>query len=355
MHWRRSRVSDRLRASLDRLAKDPVLRRCFRYDPEEALARVGFPGPVPTGPLPVNPLRIQANLDEATLFMPRAGIDCSTPKSEVKLVALRAKPLALLHGPAASLAADLRWADRQGLVGLFGPHEFDVREEGRHGCHNLALDPRPAHGMSDGWRQLLVSTSEVRVLLGYLALLFGWDEYLGLILGYPECCTRFFGREWARAVRELDGDLSGLDRISSDTEYDWRLNTWVRYSGHSLLDHFPCGLSCEASVELADRFERAYERYDPASLATLRETLSGTVLWAGPLGVFKLGGATRVDGGDGRWHYVGSRTSALSGFDEAFYRSLRQHESLSVSGMKVEVGGREVRGTIARFSNDVTP
>jgi len=71
---------------------------------------------------------------------------------------------------------------------------------------------------------------------------------LGKILGYPECCCKFF----ARNFNEKNTDLT-LDALenSDGFEFSFYNNICTRHFDVSLLSHFPHSFGCKPSLEIA--------------------------------------------------------------------------------------------------------
>jgi hypothetical protein len=112
-----------------------------------------------------------------------------------------------------------------------------------------------------------------------MALLFGWNALLGIVLGYPACCTTAFTERWASAVQHARGELADdTVRASSAPPYDWRLNVFARYFGDALIEHFPCSFSCAPSLDLAQRYAAALVRHEPKSYELLHSSLRTPVL-----------------------------------------------------------------------------
>ncbi|GEM_PF-705611 len=74
---------------------------------------------------------------------------------------------------------------------------------------------------------------------------------LGKLLGYPECCVRFFA-ENAGAVKDDDDYVRLALRHSSVRHAE--LNILPRYFDVTLLSHFPCSFDCSTSLQLATRY-----------------------------------------------------------------------------------------------------
>lgn len=86
----------------------------------------------------------------------------------------------------------------------------------------------------------------------------------GKYLGIPPCCRAYFSETWEVACREDDGDLafrlmSSQPQWKNERKIDiaWQCNPYGMYFGGGLTWHFPCSLSCAATIDMIDmRFDR---------------------------------------------------------------------------------------------------
>src|SRR5262249_49323850 len=135
---------------------------------------------------------------------------------------------------------------------------------------------------SHAWRSLLVAQDWDRVMLGWLCLLFGWDTYLGSLLGYPNCCIEAFALAWPRARATARGDVGWLliaDAASPFVgRFNWSSNVFARYFGYHVTQHFPCRLGCPETLALAQRNLEALLAFEPNAARLLREMLGAAVL-----------------------------------------------------------------------------
>jgi hypothetical protein len=243
------------------------------------------------------------------------------PTQPARLAFYRARPLALIHGPERSLAALLYTARLWGFYGALSPTEFQPDFDPRLGGYsNLTRAGRGARAGSGWWRGLLLSTSEEIVVMGWLAMLFGWEDLLGLLLGYPKCCVAAFQERWQRAATAKRGDVAAILLEESESPpYDWRVNIFARYLGAALIEHFPCSLLCAASRTLADRYDRLLQAYEPRHREWVRDRLIAPTLYSQKgVAVFREGVISRTaDGVDVRYKpsklQVTAETSRFAG------------------------------------------
>lgn len=262
-----------LRRVLDRLHGDAVARRAFRRSARSALADHGLAAPAPSAPLVVNIMGRSAWLGDADLLgrgwdrpaRPTTWAWMDGPGTDIGLllVLLGGRPLALHHAPEDQAEEVARWARSRGLAAILGPEAFQPEPDHRRGGYADTTAARwPARAGSGGWRAVLCSPSPDLVVSGWLALHFGWEKWLGQLLGYPDCCTAAYPAMWRRATEEHQGDVARVhveaeptgdegegEASAGATPYRlaWTCNAFVRVLGAGLPLHFPCGPECAAT------------------------------------------------------------------------------------------------------------
>lgn len=190
--------------------------------------------------------------------------------ADLEMLVAGLRPAVLLHGPELRVADLCDWAVRRGLTALPSAWAFRPRADAALGGYaNLAVVRWPAKATSDEWRALAISPAPALAGLLWLAESRGWDETMGLALGYPACCTRAFLHDWPEAVRSHGGD-PGVMRLGPDgAEIPWELNIFARYAGPVLTEHFPCDWGCAASLARARRIAAGLARVAPALTAAI--------------------------------------------------------------------------------------
>jgi hypothetical protein len=206
------------------------------------------------------------------------------------------------------------------------------------------------------WRGVLIGTTWDAVILGWLALAFSWHEYLGVLLGYPRCCAAAFAARWGTAVAEYAGDLplaTALDTQGGTLEHrlPWQTNAFARYTGPSILAHFPCTLDCDATVETVDRAAAVVELHEPEVAAELEARLETPVVVTRADGIFLFPGAALVsDGGVRLLRYDASLVSATAS-ESDFAAAVRGTSELRESSGTVRCGAVGAEGRLLAFSD----
>jgi len=256
-------------------------------DPAIALRRFRFESKSTPDTLPVPQERVSVRLDYPTLYgIPawrnESPEDASLRSVQLRLLLVGAKPLMLAHGPERALTALAGFLSARGFHTLLSPQEYVPAFDetlGRY-CNRMA-SVRPAVAGSGQWRALLASEDEQAVALGWLCLLFGWDRFLGALLGYPECCCKAFAERWPVALRDHGGDpaLMLLEATAFGVrQLPWETNSFARYFGSEIIQHFPCSLDCAATCRLAHRNLEILARYSQADATSIHQALLAPIL-----------------------------------------------------------------------------
>lgn len=104
---------------------------------------------------------------------------------------------------------------------------------------------------------------------------------LGIDLGYPECCARFFSEhEPARSKLDNDYEVPVLDN-SEGSSFPFYTNIFLRKQDCCLLSHFPCRLDCKESIEIGRRNLEVLKKHDPMLAKAVEEQLLGKVQVSG--------------------------------------------------------------------------
>jgi hypothetical protein len=337
---------------------NPVFRRRLRYLPSEALASAGLVTNSLPDTLPIKHFEISVDLTPQALFGEVTNPDRSVSiPLEIRLVRYGLKPMALCHGPAAHISQLAEASRRLGLTALLSPYEFSpVPDPAAGGYINIAADRRPATRELKGWRGLLVARDSRQIKNGWLSLLFGWDDFLGTLLGYPECCVRSFRANWEAARLHCSGEVGGVLikqairkelPLHSVVAAHYSMNLFARYFGYHLLEHFPCTFECSATRRLGNRLAQSLAVLEPEYFAELQEALAAPVIYAADQGTFLLRGASWEERSN-LLNYS-SRTLLASNRKSALYRQLMSSDTLSPTGDGISVGGENLEGWLIRF------
>jgi hypothetical protein len=264
-----------------------------------------------------------------------------------------AKPMALLYGPEYYLSALADWATRLSLVALLSGCEYTpVSDRGKGGFSNRTGSERPARARSNSWRGLLVSQSEDHAILGWLALLFHWDLFLGRILGYPDCCCYAFEERWPQAIANHQGDLAVLSLDASRRgPYDWRCNIFSRYFGHQLLHHFPCSLTCMATLGIARAYLQSLYIHEPEYAQTLSQLMISPIIFSEEEGVFLFPGARIERSQDNIVLIYDPNTMLSTNNQSSLYQNLHASNCAISNDRTLTVGPNRFSARLIEFAN----
>lgn len=90
-----------------------------------------------------------------------------------------------------------------------------------------------------------ISKDHQKALLANLYETKGDHRQLGLALGYPACCVKFYHEQFQK------GNLA-----PEHEHYHELINIKKRKTDSSIISHFPCKPNCQASIELAEKFKQ---------------------------------------------------------------------------------------------------
>lgn len=115
------------------------------------------------------------------------------------------------------------------------------------------------------------------------------NSYLGKLLGYPDCCVKFYCNYSEIALKNkfdfvlLCKERVNLEKIKNHSFYN---NYFLRYFDITLLDHFPCSLDCKDSINISKkRLAFLKEKY-PRKAEFTEQALKSFVIYTETNGIF---------------------------------------------------------------------
>jgi hypothetical protein len=129
------------------------------------------------------------------------------------------------------------------------------------------------------------------------------DLSIGKLLGFPECCSKFFDEQWKagmfdpiwqQAGNSLDSsikknvrliqddnnkDKEHVIRFRAEGEYYKTLSVF-RYLGVRFISHIPCSFNCDASVEVANNWIQLAQDINAVGLKEALEVMSLPFEWS---------------------------------------------------------------------------
>jgi len=122
----------------------------------------------------------------------------------------------------------------------------------------------------------------------------GDHDAQGRLLGYPECCRRFFSEVWSRGEYDPILEIARRTGVGEDgmVRGDPLLNVMLRYVGVRVIPFLPCSFRCRRAREFALAALELLKREDRGALLRALELLSMPVRWS------QVNGITQVEVGD---------------------------------------------------------
>ena len=90
----------------------------------------------------------------------------------------------------------------------------------------------------------------------------GNHKELGLLLGYPLCCTDFFVKHKDEQSIAKNDYIEPILKNSQGDIFPFYTNIFKKNFDITLLNHFPCSLKCENSIELAKKHLEIIRKHD---------------------------------------------------------------------------------------------
>ena len=300
------------------VCSNEITSRFLRYDPKRVFEKYALDTRLLPDKLPLQRSQIQVDIDYLYLFGSSKVVDHLDPPLALRLVLYGAKPMALISGPENLMVSLRQWAIARGLQGILSPYKYlPVSDKYKGGYVNLTREGIFEGDRTEIYRSLLISRDEDRLICGWLSLYFGWHRFLGLLLGYPDCCTQVFEKNWDRAVSAHNGDPTWITLENSRfPPFDWRLNVIARYFSFQIIDHFPCHFRCKESVMIAQKYMSFLNAYEPEYASSLKVTLSHPILYTENNGVFIFPEARVIQSGDYQYLHYNPQSVIMTSFTQ---------------------------------------
>lgn len=110
-----------------------------------------------------------------------------------------------------------------------------------------------------------------------------WNE-VGVALGYPECCRKFFMKHWVEE-KWFDTTYPMSHNWDDGSCYPGN-NILLRWIGVRLVSHLPCSFGCEATKQIAEQNIKIAQRLGfKKEIAWLQEMLNWPIEWSSLHGI----------------------------------------------------------------------
>ena len=136
----------------------------------------------------------------------------------------------------------------------------DVKE-GRYSNKGIKVkteDPR------QGMLFIYISKDQEKAVLASRYEDKGSHKEVGLLLGYPLCCIDFFIKHKEEQSIAKNDYIEPILNNSQGNIFPFYTNIFKKQFDVTLLNHFPCSLKCESSIELAKKHLEIIKKYDPS-------------------------------------------------------------------------------------------
>jgi len=213
-------------------------------------------------------------------------VSASWQDIEIDLVGAGFKVGALLVVPPERMAEVSRRASTHGLVALV------LGQQGRGPSNYASSSQAYVSGAPFDYRVAVCKAAVSNLWI------VAWqnhdDDAIGVLLGYPECCRRFFKNTWV-AKGQIDTTWEQALSTATDPDADVitvtpdpACNVTLRHLGLRWVSHLPCSFKCEATrayVAEASQLIRSsyFDQY-----RTLSEALQWPVKWTGLHGIAEI-------------------------------------------------------------------
>lgn len=204
---------------------------------------------------------------------------------EILLVAAKVKPSSLLVVSPSTLAIISRQASLYDLIALI------LGRQGVSASYAATTVPY-VEGQPYDFRVAICTPSLVDHWLH------AWehhdDETIGVLLGYPECCRRFFSRYWVdegfvdttwlQAANTAEVDAGNTINVHPSAA----CNVTLRHLGLRWVSHLPCSFKCEPTISLVADYAPVIKEGFPEEYRVLSEALQWPVRWSALHGIAEI-------------------------------------------------------------------
>lgn len=111
---------------------------------------------------------------------------------------------------------------------------------------------------------------------------------LGLTLGYPACCCRFFAEHEPEESKKNNDYILPILKNSKGFKFPKETNICGRYFDYALISHFPCSFECKESISLAKKYLNILMKHDEDLAFQMLDVLGSAIVYHEFTGVFLL-------------------------------------------------------------------
>jgi len=154
-----------------------------------------------------------------------------------------------------------QFCQEKGLFLIRSPYKVvlvDV-EDGSYSNKGIKV---PLNDPRDGMLFAYISKDEKKALLANAHETENNHKELGILLGYPQCCIDFYTKHEPEESKINNNFTKPILDNSKGFEFPFQNNIFIRDFDITLLNHFPCSLNCQNSLELAKKHLLILQKYD---------------------------------------------------------------------------------------------
>jgi len=111
---------------------------------------------------------------------------------------------------------------------------------------------------------------------------------LGIILGYPECCSRFFHENFPMESKKNNDYVFPALKNSNGFRFPFHTNIIARHLDLNLISHFPCNFNCKASITIANKNLECIKKHSAEISKVIEGMLKGAVIYTQKRELFLL-------------------------------------------------------------------
>ena len=154
-----------------------------------------------------------------------------------------------------------RFCSENGLFLVKSPYKVVIidAKEGSYSNKGIKVHPDDER---EGMLFVYISKDERKAILANAHETEGNHRELGTLLGYPQCCIDFFTQHEPEERKANNDYVKPILNNSEGFEFPFQNNIFIRDFDITLLNHFPCSLNCQNSLELAKKHLDVLRKYD---------------------------------------------------------------------------------------------
>jgi len=205
------------------------------------------------------------------------------------------KPAARIMVDQAELGETQKWCKENSIAAIasdFKVRKQDAWKQDAPSKYPAAYSDKgakiPKDSREEGYFFLYLAKEQGKAEEAKLLEQDGKHKELGILLGYPECCSAFFEKHFPGQSRHSnDFTLLSLGN-SSGFQFPWQMNICARHFDISLLSHFPCSFQCAPSLEIAKRNCSLLSEHDINLAMQFESDMKAAVIYTDTQGVVLL-------------------------------------------------------------------